>query len=139
MKSIIGTAVSFFFLCTGCSAGLNTNDSGSLYITAVIGNPSGSDPDGGSPTSLPIQSLAWSLSIGTTIYDNGTVKSNITPGYGGESVSFLTSNVPVDSIYSLTVSGSNSDGQMCAGTATGLAVQAGLVSDVILHVACEIQ
>ncbi|MGA3121061.1 MAG: hypothetical protein ABSF69_09865 [Polyangiaceae bacterium] len=101
---------------------------GSIGATLTIGN------------GVHVNSLNWTISNSTNDAAapyTGTVQITDDAGHEAQSVEFVAGGINAGT-YSLSIYGSDSNGDPCAGTSSGIAVTAGAVSSATIVVTCTV-
>jgi hypothetical protein len=101
-------------------------DTGSVGLTLTIGN------------GVHVNALSWTISNGTPPGYTGTVSIADDAGHEAQSVEFVAGGILAGTGYTVTLSGSDSNGDPCTGTSTTFSVTAGATTGATVLVTCTV-
>jgi hypothetical protein len=100
-------------------------DTGSVGMHLTIGN------------GVHVNALSWTISNGTNTY-TGTVQITDDAGNEAQSVEFVAGGIQAGGGYTITLSGSDSQGDPCKGSSATVTVVAGATSAATVLVTCTV-
>jgi hypothetical protein len=115
----------------GANVGINgegTGNTGAVGMHLFIPN-----------SSFTISSLNWTITNGTNTY-TGTINMTDDAGNAAQSIEFVAGPVVAGSGYTVTLSGSDSNGDPCTGTSPTFTVNAGTstTAQAVVNVTCTV-